>query len=1364
MANPTKYTPGFSYSGFEASNPGRPKPGAQLDNDFAKIEDSIGETVDALADVRRSDGALKNGIVTTDALADAAVTQAKLAPAVLAGIAEAEAAAEAAAASAQEDAETAAAAAEAAAQARAYVEAETIGTRANMVTRIAGGYVPSTGSTHILDGVVYRGLIGSTVIPDLNGLTHGPDGIAPDHMGGKNRAHIEAAWAHFVSVGATGAGADLPPLSAVTFLFLGGRYNADSTSVLVLETTGAGQRIEFRNNALIWHATIASRRKNLEILNPYIVGGTYDMNAGLLFEPLSGESFRGGFVRNPRIFNVRNTAKTAASIRAKGNAAHIQVSDAWLQGSDYNYVAEAGDAGGSVGGMLFSGLHALNARVNNIRLSSGGENRFVNYRIRAAAQEGVLITGNADQAALEQYFGNGGITGNHTDLTTRASNPITTITDEGGFAKVTITGSHMFWSGLRSCRIQGTGISAYDDTTDVRCIEVGADYVVTNVAYAGDATGSLVHCGFDVKLESATLLAQVNDVMFNGPNINSIGLFGAYNISLFGCRLKVNAWASGCNSIYRIGGFRGREGDPAWDDVPFVGQTGGIYEIGLSVPEGADRNTLATFRMRAPRTSDGLSGNKPVSYNSVGVHPVDGVVIEGAVTENGTGLVPSAVAKRLGSTTLTPFVLVIEGQSNALGSGTGQDTTIDQSGGGVWIYSRTDGGAGGTMVAAEYGVAPLNRAYGGGTTATPSLAVGNIGPHAANRIRELQLIAPDRPIWILINAIGGLNISEWVDSPYTREVAFEAAMAEMSDLWGETLTVDHLHWQQGEANGTTAPPYNTDATYFDALTTWYEARKQSQYWGSETTVTVGEILSSRPYITTDTAALVRPTNARNPALRRFASAAINPKIAIVPTSDLTPNGTLAQDANHFSGQGLQTIGERAANRFVGLRAGTISGAHIAPDGRPILTHPQLSFSSETVYLGQADVDTGTTFIRSAAATINLPLIQTSQNVSIYVDVWSDSGGDTVVNCNTTMEGPLGLVETVSLGLGTYKFYYLGRWQFTAISPQRGDYLHYARANLAPQEVYGLTKPQARGAVINSFAGCLIGLPSPEQGAEILIKQRSITTYGAATLGRACQSVAIASGGSGYAVGDTIVTALGGASGVAPTLTVNAVSGGVITGVDLTAPACITSSAVPTNPVAQASTSGSGTGATFNLTYSSALIAGPGPTDSAASYSLGTVGQIVDLVAVGGVWNVASDNTATARASSGTWTPGFTNSVPGDLVVSSVTINNAILRYVGPMVYVSASITFTPTHTTATGAWQITGLPAYFNTSGVSLTVRGTSGISLPAGGDGIVLVLDNAASGTMKLRTARPDTDLPVANIASGSAITLRIQGWLPLP
>jgi hypothetical protein len=69
MTVPVKYVPGYSYSGYQANNPTRPLPAPQVDNDFANIATSVSSLVDGLAEIRRSDGRLKNGVVTPESLA-----------------------------------------------------------------------------------------------------------------------------------------------------------------------------------------------------------------------------------------------------------------------------------------------------------------------------------------------------------------------------------------------------------------------------------------------------------------------------------------------------------------------------------------------------------------------------------------------------------------------------------------------------------------------------------------------------------------------------------------------------------------------------------------------------------------------------------------------------------------------------------------------------------------------------------------------------------------------------------------------------------------------------------------------------------------------------------------------------------------------------------------------------------------------------------------------------------------------------------------------------------------------------------------------------------------------------------------------
>lgn len=79
---------------------------------------------------------------------------------------------------------------------------------------------------------------------------------------------------------------------------------------------------------------------------------------------------------------------------------------------------------------------------------------------------------------------------------------------------------------------------------------------------------------------------------------------------------------------------------------------------------------------------------------------------------------------------------------------------------------------------------------------------------------------------------------------------------------------------------------------------------------------------------------------------------------------------------------------------------------------------------------------------------------------------------------------------------------------------------------------------------------------------------------------------VAAGGSSYAVSDTI-TLTGGTFSVATVLVVDVVSAGAVTAASIVTPGNYTTA--PGDPVAQGSTSGSGTGATFNMTYSSSAV-------------------------------------------------------------------------------------------------------------------------------------------------------------------------------
>jgi hypothetical protein len=69
MSDPTPYTVSYSFGDFQANSPSSPLPATQVDNELANIAVAIATIVQAVKDVRRSDGSLENGVVTFESLA-----------------------------------------------------------------------------------------------------------------------------------------------------------------------------------------------------------------------------------------------------------------------------------------------------------------------------------------------------------------------------------------------------------------------------------------------------------------------------------------------------------------------------------------------------------------------------------------------------------------------------------------------------------------------------------------------------------------------------------------------------------------------------------------------------------------------------------------------------------------------------------------------------------------------------------------------------------------------------------------------------------------------------------------------------------------------------------------------------------------------------------------------------------------------------------------------------------------------------------------------------------------------------------------------------------------------------------------------
>ena len=70
MADPAKYVRGYSFTNYQEALPAKPLPAVRVDNELDNVAVALGATIDAVKDIRRADGALKNGIVTIDALSN----------------------------------------------------------------------------------------------------------------------------------------------------------------------------------------------------------------------------------------------------------------------------------------------------------------------------------------------------------------------------------------------------------------------------------------------------------------------------------------------------------------------------------------------------------------------------------------------------------------------------------------------------------------------------------------------------------------------------------------------------------------------------------------------------------------------------------------------------------------------------------------------------------------------------------------------------------------------------------------------------------------------------------------------------------------------------------------------------------------------------------------------------------------------------------------------------------------------------------------------------------------------------------------------------------------------------------------------
>lgn len=143
------------------------------------------------------------------------------------------------------------------------------------------------------------------------------------------------------------------------------------------------------------------------------------------------------------------------------------------------------------------------------------------------------------------------------------------------------------------------------------------------------------------------------------------------------------------------------------------------------------------------------------------------------------------------------------------------------------------------------------------------------------------------------------------------------------------------------------------------------------------------------------------------------------------------------------------------------------------------------------------------------------------------------------------------------------------------------------------------------------------------------------------------TAAVAAGGSGYAVGNTITLSNG------VVLTVASVTSGAVAMATITIAGSLATGATPANPVAQVSTNASGTGATFNLTWGlgpATLVSGSGYTAGPTLTMIGGGGTGGSYVPVASFWAAlayAINNGTPQRGRSNyvVFTPGTSTAAP-----------------------------------------------------------------------------------------------------------------------
>ncbi|PPQ31776.1 hypothetical protein CCR94_08040 [Rhodoblastus sphagnicola] len=189
--------------------------------------------------------------------------------------------------------------------------------------------------------------------------------------------------------------------------------------------------------------------------------------------------------------------------------------------------------------------------------------------------------------------------------------------------------------------------------------------------------------------------------------------------------------------------------------------------------------------------------------------------------------------------------------------------------------------------------------------------------------------------------------------------------------------------------------------------------------------------------------------------------------------------------------------------------------------------------------------------------------------------WWGAAGDSACTAGSGTDSTSAFANAIASGAAQISLAGNANYRFTGLSTTR-SHLSIVGAD--------------RGSTLmcqDDATGALDGLALSGAGGQNTIKDINFSRIQSAI--GSVASASVVAGGSGYAVGDTLTMA-GGVFATAAVLKVTSVSSGAVTGVSVQTAGAYTQAAPPTATmtitpaVAQASTSGGGTGATFKLRW------------------------------------------------------------------------------------------------------------------------------------------------------------------------------------